>query len=137
MTVEPIREEDKLRLEKEVLGLYLSNHPVSVYEKFFSQLQIQSLSDLQLQKSFGKAVVYIGEIKKIRTKKGEQMAFLTISDQSGEMEAVVFPNVFKKIDPILQQGNILVMEGKIEERQGKIQFMIQIRTRSERQQLKK
>ena len=83
MTVEPIREEDKLRLEKEVLGFYLSNHPASVYEKFFSQLQIQSLHDLEMQKSFGKAVVYIGEIKKIRTKKGEQMAFLTISDQGG------------------------------------------------------
>ena len=33
--VEPIREEDKLRLEKEVLGLYLSNHPVSLYENYF------------------------------------------------------------------------------------------------------
>ena len=40
------------------------------------------------------------------------------------MEAVVFPNVFKKVEPILQQGNILVMEGKVEERQGKMQFMV-------------
>lgn len=124
MTVEPMQEEEKLRLEKEVLGFYLSNHPVSIYEKFFSLLQIQSLHNLTVQKSFGKAVVYIGEIKKIRTKKGEQMAFLTISDQDGEMEAVVFPNIFKKISSILQQGNVLVMEGKVEERQGKIQFMI-------------
>ncbi|MCQ6273422.1 DNA polymerase III subunit alpha [Bacillus sp. V3B] len=123
-TADPMEEEDKLRLEKEVLGFYLSNHPVSVYEKFFSSLHIQSLYDLTIQKSFGKAVVYIGEVKKIRTKKGEQMAFLTISDQGGEMEAVVFPNVYKKNSSILQQGNVLVIEGKIEERQGKIQFII-------------
>jgi DNA polymerase-3 subunit alpha len=124
MTAESMREEEKLRLEKEVLGFYLSNHPTSVYEKFFSSLHIQSLYDLTSQKTFGKVVVYMGEIKVIRTKKGEQMAFLTISDQGGEMEAVVFPNVYKKTASILQQGNVLLMEGKIEERQGKTQFMI-------------
>ncbi len=124
MDVEPMREEDKLRMEKEVLGFYLSNHPVSVYEKYVSALKVHALFDPFPPNSYRKAIVYIGEIKKIRTKKGEQMAFLTISDSSGEMEAVVFPNVFKRISPILQQGNILVIEGKEEERQGKTQFMI-------------
>lgn len=123
-TVEPMRDEDKLRMEKEVLGFYLSNHPVSVYEKYFPALKVHSLFGSALPNSNRKAVVYIGEIKKIRTKKGEQMAFLTISDSSGEMEAVVFPNIFKKISPILQQGKILVIEGKAEERQGKTQFVI-------------
>jgi DNA polymerase III subunit alpha len=125
MVVEPIQEEDKLRLEKEVLGFYLSSHPVSIYEKFLSQLNITFLYEFIPPKNYGKAVVYIGEMKKIRTKKGEQMAFFTMSDQTGEMEAVVFPNVLKKMATILQQGNILVVEGKIEERQGKIQFIVQ------------
>ncbi len=124
MDVEPMREEEKLRMEKEVLGFYLSNHPVSVYEKYFPALKTHALFDSILPNSYLKAVAYIGEIKKIRTKKGEQMAFLTISDSSGEMEAVVFPNIFKKIEPILQQGTILVFEGKVEERQGKIQYII-------------
>ena len=125
MVVEPIQEEDKLRLEKEVLGFYLSSHPVSIYEKFLSQLNITFLYEFIPPKNYGKAVVYIGEMKKIRTKKGEQMAFFTMSDQTGEMEAVVFPNVLKKMATILQQGNIVVVEGKIEERQGKIQFIVQ------------
>ena len=125
MVVEPIQEEDKLRLEKEVLGFYLSSHPVSIYEKFLSQLNITFLYEFIPPKNYGKVVVYIGEMKKIRTKKGEQMAFFTMSDQTGEMEAVVFPNVLKKMATILQQGNILVVEGKIEERQGKIQFIVQ------------
>ena len=118
MVVEPIQEEDKLRLEKEVLGFYLSSHPVSIYEKYLSQLNVTFLYEFIPPKNYGKAAVYIGEMKKIRTKKGEQMAFFTMSDQSGEMEAVVFPNVLKKMSTILQQGNILVVEGKIEERQG-------------------
>ena len=125
MVVESIQEEEKLRLEKEVLGFYLSSHPVSIYEKFLSQLNITFLYEFIPPKNYGKAAVYIGEMKKIRTKKGEQMAFFTMSDQSGEMEAVVFPNVLKKMATILQQGNILVVEGKIEERQGKIQFIVQ------------
>ena len=82
MVVEPIQEEDKLRLEKEVLGFYLSSHPVSIYEKFLSQLNITFLYEFIPPKNYGKAVVYIGEMKKIRTKKGEQMAFFTMSDQS-------------------------------------------------------
>ncbi len=125
MIVEPIQEEDKLRLEKEVLGFYLSSHPVSIYEKYLSSLNVNYLYEFIPPKIYGKAAVYIGELKKIRTKKGEQMAFFTISDQSGEMDAVVFPNVLKKMTTILQQGNILVIEGKIEERQGKIQFIVQ------------
>ena len=125
MVVEPIQEEDKLRLEKEVLGFYLSSHPVSIYEKFLSQLNTTFLYEFIPPKNYGKVVVYIGELKKIRTKKGEQMAFFTMSDQTGEMEAVVFPNVLKKMATILQQGNILVVEGKVEERQGKIQFIVQ------------
>ncbi|WP_071396012.1 DNA polymerase III subunit alpha [Bacillus tuaregi] len=124
MEVEPMREEDKLRMEKEVLGFYLSNHPVSLYEKYFPALKVHALFDTIPLNSNRKAVVHIGETKKIRTKKGEQMAFIIISDSSGEMEAVVFPNVYKKISSILQQGNILVIEGKEEERQGKTQFMI-------------
>jgi DNA polymerase-3 subunit alpha len=125
MVVEPIQEEDKLRLEKEVLGFYLSSHPVSIYEKFLSQLKTTLLYEFIPPKNYGKVVVYIGELKKIRTKKGEQMAFFTMSDQTGEMEAVVFPNVLKKMATILQQGNIVVVEGKIEERQGKVQFIVQ------------
>ena len=125
MVVEPIGEEDKLRLEKEVMGFYLSNHPVSIYEKYLSQLNIHYLYEFIPPMNNGKAAVYIGDMKKIRTKKGEQMAFFTISDQTGEMEAVVFPNVLKKMAVFLQKGNILVIEGKIEERQGKIQFIVQ------------
>ena len=69
--------------------------------------------------------VYIASIKKIRTKNGELMAFLTVNDSSGELEAVVFPNVYKKYPLLLDQGKMVLMEGELEERSGKLQFIIQ------------
>ncbi|WP_338470488.1 DNA polymerase III subunit alpha [Niallia sp. XMNu-256] len=126
MEVEPIREEDKLRLEKEVLGFYLSNHPVSIYERWFQSLKAAPLYDYQDQTPFRRSVAYISEVKKIRTKRGEQMAFLTVSDQSGEMEVVVFPNVLKTTAPLLQKGKIILVGGKVEVRNGKEQLIMKL-----------
>lgn len=123
--VAPIEVEEKLKYEKEVLGLYLSNHPVSIYENDKGALGV---SDLFVETPFNKhkrILVNITEIKMIRTKKGEAMAFLTISDQSGEMDAVVFPNVYKRFVAMLQKGSIVVLEGKIDTRDEKQQFVIQ------------
>lgn len=122
--VDPIRQEDKLSLEKEALGVYLSNHPVSVFEKQLRQRGIKLLFDVLEENKRGSVGVYITAIKKIRTKKGDLMAFLTISDTSGEAEAVIFPDIYKKY-PIVDQGKLVMIEGKAERREGKLQFIIQ------------
>ena len=122
--VDPMRVEDKLSLEKEVLGVYLSTHPVSIYEKEFKAADVKSIAS----KPEGRKVrlgVYITEQKKIRTKKGEAMAFLTLSDASGETEAVVFPAVFKQYGHALTQGEMALLEGKFDQRDGKSQFVVQ------------
>lgn len=123
--VDPIRQEDKLLFEKEALGFYLSDHPVSLYEKKLKQAGAIVLYELGIEHKRASAGVYITATKKIRTKKGESMAFLTISDSSGEMEAVVFPAVYKRFSHLLDQGKFAVIEGKVEERDGKPQFIIQ------------
>lgn len=122
--VDPMRVEDKLSLEKEVLGVYLSEHPVSIYVKEFKAAGVKTIAS----KSAGgktRLGVYITEQKKIRTKKGEAMAFLTLSDASGETEAVVFPSVFKQYGNALAQGKMALLEGKFDERDGKSQFVVQ------------
>ncbi|GLB58485.1 DNA polymerase III subunit alpha [Cytobacillus sp. NCCP-133] len=123
--VDPLQPEDKLRFEKEVLGLYLSDHPVSVHEPHLALLGAVLLLELEHSAKMARAVAYISEVKKIRTKKGELMAFLTLSDQSGDMEAVVFPKVFNRFLIFCTQGNIVYMEGKVEEREGKRQLIVQ------------
>jgi DNA polymerase III subunit alpha len=125
MQVDPIEIEQKLQLEKEVLGFYLSDHPVSIYSQYVELIGATDLTDSHPNQKYIKAIVNITELKKIRTKKGEAMAFLSISDQSGDMDAVAFPNVYKRFTVLLQRGNILLIEGKIDVRDGKQQFVIQ------------
>ncbi|WP_449621467.1 DNA polymerase III subunit alpha [Robertmurraya sp. Marseille-Q9965] len=125
MEVDPIGIEQKLQYEKEVLGFYLSDHPVSVYNEFLEPLGVTELLEASPQQKMIKSVVNITEVKKIRTKKGEEMAFLALSDQSGDLDGVVFPAVFKRFMLLLQKGNIVFIEGKIDLRDGKKQFVIQ------------
>jgi DNA polymerase III subunit alpha len=122
--VDPMRIEDKLSLEKEVLGVYLSRHPVSIHEKEFEAAGVKKIAS-KAQGSKIRLGVYITEQKKIRTKKGEAMAFLTLSDASGETEAVVFPTVYKQYGHVLKQGGMALLEGKFDERDGRSQFIVQ------------
>ncbi|WML40823.1 OB-fold nucleic acid binding domain-containing protein [Neobacillus sp. OS1-2] len=123
--VDPISLENKLIFEKEALGLYLSDHPISIYEKNLTRVGASLLYQLRSDNKRAIAGVYLSTLKSIRTKKGDSMAFLTVSDASGEMEAVVFPTVYKRYQPLLRQGNFLLIEGKIEDRDEKRQFIIQ------------
>ncbi|MED4224168.1 DNA polymerase III subunit alpha [Neobacillus cucumis] len=123
--VDPIRLENKLAFEKEALGFYLSDHPISVYQKRLRLSGASVLFQLSSEAKRAHTGVYISGLKTIRTKKGESMAFLTVSDASGEMEAVAFPNVFKRFPVLLKQGNIVLLEGKVEVRENTRQFIIQ------------
>ncbi|MBU8916724.1 DNA polymerase III subunit alpha [Bacillus sp. FJAT-29953] len=123
--VDEMTQQIKLSYEKEALGLYLSDHPISIYEKKLRRAGAQALFQLNSQGRKAAAGVYITSKKSIRTKKGESMAFLTISDPTGEMEAVVFPDAYRKFSQYLGEGCFALLEGKVEERDGKQQLIIQ------------
>lgn len=123
--VDPIRLEDKLNYEKEVLGFYLTDHPVSLYQPYFKPLHVTEIAEVKRSMQAIDVLAYITEVKIIRTKKGEEMAFLQISDQSGEMEVVVFPKIFRQIRSLLKNGVILLLGGKIEiKANNELQFIL-------------
>lgn len=120
-----------LAMEKEMLGLYLSGHPLSEYEAeidqqvtFFS-IDLNSGSsendeDLEMSNFKGLRdgmLVTIGGIitgKKTKTTKSNNlMAFLTVEDLYGAMEIIVFPTILEKFSPILQEENIVLIDGRI------------------------
>ncbi len=105
---------DLLAFEKETLGIYFSNHPLSAFRK---QLTAQgAVSILQAQRAVKRQLslgVLLSKIKTIRTKTGQNMAFLTLSDETGEMEAVVFPEQFRQLSPVLREGALLFTAGNV------------------------
>ncbi|WP_148631004.1 DNA polymerase III subunit alpha [Bacillus sp. E214] len=124
VVVDPMPTDKKLQKEKEVLGLYLSDHPISGSRPLLKHAGALPLSNFPLN-STGFVGAYIQSVKLIRTKKGENMAFLLLSDETGDMEGVTFPNVYKQYSSILKEGNLVLIEGKLEERNGKKQFITQ------------
>jgi DNA polymerase III subunit alpha len=124
--VEPIRLEDKLLLEKGALGHYLSDHPVSSYEKLFRHFGAVSI-DEAISKTEKKVLIgcYVNSMKNIRTKKGEAMAFLHVSDEACDLEVVVFPNIYKSCSAWLKSGYTLLLQGQIETRAGKTQMIVE------------
>ncbi|WP_080844450.1 DNA polymerase III subunit alpha [Cytobacillus gottheilii] len=123
--VDPITADAKLAFEKEVLGLYLSDHPVSVYEEQQKRMETDLIAELDLSSRQVRLFVFTAELNKIRTKKGSTMAFVTLSDQSGEVEGVIFPEALNQYSHLLSKGRILFLTGKPEEREGKKQIIVQ------------
>lgn len=122
--VPPLAEHDKLRYEREILGISLSAHPV---ERFRERLpSVTTVAGINKKRDNGPLhlAVMIQEIKTIRTKAGLPMAFFSVSDETGEMDAVCFPAGFEKIGGILQNGQTLIVEAVYEEKSGRHQLNV-------------
>ncbi len=122
--VEPIPIDKKLQFEKQVLGLFISRHPVSMYRKLLQSQGALLLDELKIAGSKYHVGAYIQEVRKTRTKNGEAMAFLQISDESQDMSAVVFPNVYRTSSALVKKGEIVFMTGTLDFRHGQKQFIV-------------
>ncbi|NER38293.1 MAG: DNA polymerase III subunit alpha [Oscillatoria sp. SIO1A7] len=121
--------QEKLQFEKELLGFYVSNHPLKNADLIAQrrEIELMSLAKLQEQRSRSKisAIVIFTEVRKITTKKGDPMAFVQIEDLEGKGEAVVFPSNYAEIQPYLDKTDVpILIEGKVEKRDDKNQILI-------------
>ena len=125
--VPPFSLQEKLKLEKEHLGFYVSEHPLKSIQKSAQLLSPINLSDLENQKSRKSvsAVVIVVAFRKIMTKKGTPMAFVTLEDVSGQADGVVFPDSYESLQPDLVEGNHLILWGKTDKRDDKVQLIIE------------
>jgi len=122
---EPASQSDKLFWEKELLGLYISGHPL---DKFKEKLEnkYKKIKETKETMGSGMTVVVSGiveECKPILTKKGDQMAFVRIADISDNIEAVFFPEVFTKFKELVEQEKCIAIKGKISTRNGGVSII--------------
>ncbi len=115
----PVKHTEKERLtwERELLGLYISAHPLDNYDAYFEEQTIP-LMRVTPDVDGKKATIggLVNTVRTIVTKTGSKMAFVGIEDKTGEGEVIVFPNLYEQIGAKLVQDSVIRATGKISAR---------------------
>jgi DNA polymerase-3 subunit alpha len=117
---------EKLRLEKELVGFYLSDHPLKQLApkvKLLSPLALSSLEE-QPDKAKVSAVVMVPELRQVTTRKGDRMAVLQLEDLTGSCEAVVFPKAYARLADHLMVDARLLVWGSVDRRDERVQLIV-------------
>ena len=118
--------QEKLRKEKDLLGFYVSDHPLKSVRQSARILAPINLSQLgESRENTICAVVMLNNVKKVMTKKGDPMAILQIEDLTSQSEAVVFPRTYERISDLLQVDTRLIIWGKIDQRDEQNQLIVE------------
>ena len=114
-----------LSMEKETTGLYLSGHPMSEYTDMAAKLHCAKVSELNTSDSDNatykdgervKAMGIITHVKKKVTKSDTTMAFVDLEDITGSIEVIVFPKTLIQNSPLIAEGNVVVIKGRLDVR---------------------
>lgn len=109
-----------LEQEKELFGFYISNHPATSYKTNTNAISLENLD-----KYFDKLVttiVLVENIKEITTKKGDKMAFVSCSDETGSVDYTFFPKIWNNIS--IKKGSLYKIVGRVEKRYNQIQIIV-------------
>ncbi|MCL4474862.1 MAG: DNA polymerase III subunit alpha [Nitrospirae bacterium] len=106
-----------LRYEKDALGFYITGHPLSRYREALSAMKIKGMSELEdsADKEEVQVAGVVSALKKIKTKgKSESMAYLTLEDEEGSAEAIVFPDLYKTMADVLVKESLVAVKGTVD-----------------------
>lgn len=112
--VNPADTRDQLIWERELLGLYLSQHPLELFETFLEE-QTLPLNSLKPEHD-GRNVTIggaIADVREIVTKNGQKMAFVKIEDKFSEVEVILFPNSYQQTLGLWERDKVVLIRGKV------------------------
>lgn len=118
---------DRLAWEKELLGLYVSGHPLDKYRDILEKRDV-NVKKVREEGKEGTVVVIAGiieEMRPIATKKGEQMVFMKVADLSGSMETVVFPRTLVEFKSLIVLEKCVAIKGKVSHRNGEVSLLVE------------
>lgn len=120
---------EQLLWERELLGLYLSQHPLSMFASFLEE-QTMPMSAFRPEHE-GRAVVIggaINDLREITTKNGAKMAFIKLEDKFAELELILFPNAYQQTAGLWERDRVVLVRGKIsaKDREGNLGEEIKI-----------
>ena len=111
---------EKLLMEKEVLGLYISGHPLEQYGEILKHMpNLLTVTELAEAADNTEVVVcgMVSSMKTIITKKGKPMGFVTLEDLTGSLEVVVFTEIYERFRPHLEPDSVLLVKGVVNSRE--------------------
>ena len=125
--VTPATNEEKLAWEKELIGFYLSEHPLIGYAEKINKYKAKPISELitiKNERLIVRTAGLVSKIRKIFTKNGQPMIFATIEDlEQKSLEVVVFTSVLEKTSAVWSENNVVIIEGRISVRDGQAKMI--------------
>lgn len=115
----PFSRQKELELERELLGLYVSGHPLEPYREQLRQVEAVPLRELNGKpaKAHVRVAGLLTQVKRITTKRGEPMAFATLEDGSRSVEVVVFPRIYEQERDLWKEDELLLIRGYLSDRE--------------------
>ncbi len=115
---ERVPSKEKLAWEKELLGVYVSSHPLMELSVDYAHAVNATCIDITpaRQGRFVSVLGMIAGVRTILTKKGDRMAFVTLEDMEGACDVTVFPKLYEKARDLLVEGRIVLVRGKVDVR---------------------
>ncbi|WP_447593054.1 DNA polymerase III subunit alpha [Aquipseudomonas campi] len=104
---------ERLKGEKDTLGLYLTGHPIDEYEGEVRRFARQRIIDLRPSRESQTIAGLIVNLRVMKNKKGDKMGFITLDDRSGRIEASLFADAFASNQALLQSDALVVVEGEV------------------------
>jgi DNA polymerase-3 subunit alpha len=121
--------EERLKLEKEHLGFYLSDNPVKKIVRQVSDLISHKIANLDPSLHLNQVITLAGLVSKVKlvnTKKNNsKMAFITLQDDTGAIDCIVFPKLYAENPQIWVEDSALIIKGKVDNREDQLQILVE------------
>lgn len=118
--------EERLAFEKELLGIYFSEHPLDAHLEKLASLNLKpigEINELMAEKEVSIGGVITG-VQKILTRKNEPMAFAYFEDKTGKIELILFPRTLQTYQHLIKDGAILFVKGKVNVKEGQMKLLV-------------
>ncbi|HVN26706.1 MAG TPA: DNA polymerase III subunit alpha [Candidatus Paceibacterota bacterium] len=118
---------ERLAWEKELIGFFISDHPINAHTAAIKHYQARPIADLATvndEKKMVRTAGLVSKIHKIFTKSGQPMMFVTIEDAAQHpLEIVVFNSVLEKTAPMWAENAVVIVEGRVSRRDGELKMI--------------
>ncbi|HAA44591.1 MAG: DNA polymerase III subunit alpha [Halomonas sp. 54_146] len=104
---------ERLSGEKDTLGLYLTGHPIDEYEQELKRFVSMRISDLKPSRDPQRVAGLVVGVRTMKSKRGDTMAFITLDDRTGRIEASLFGELFEQLRGQIESDQVLIVEGEV------------------------